>query len=373
MRSSPLSVALALAAAAGPAWGAEEWTPAGPGYAWSFPRDHRAHAGYRNEWWYVTGIVESAEEPARRLAYQVTFFRIGLAPGPRAAGSSWAATDVVMGHAAIADLGSGEHRFSEVVYRAVPLLAGFGEEPDPVLVWSRGPPGTEGRWELALAGDGFLLSMEDRASGMALRLALSPERAPLLEGPGGLSRKSSKEGAASLYYSVTRLATSGAVTLGGSTCRVRGESWMDREFGSSQLASDQSGWDWFALRLSDGRDLMLYVLRGRDGAPDFQSGTLADAGGHPTYLSGGDFRVRVTRRWKSPGTGADYPAGWEVEVPGAGLSLRVDPASADQENRGGRGPYYWEGAVRVAGPRGERAGEGFVELTGYGAGNRPPI
>jgi predicted secreted hydrolase len=46
---------------------------------------------------------------------------------------------------------------------------------------------------------------------------------------------------------------------------------------------------------------------------------------------------------------------------------------ADQENRGGSAPYYWEGADRVATPDGRPAGEGFVELTGYGAGNRPPL
>jgi predicted secreted hydrolase len=46
---------------------------------------------------------------------------------------------------------------------------------------------------------------------------------------------------------------------------------------------------------------------------------------------------------------------------------------ADQENRGGSAPHYWEGAVRVIGSGGALAGEGFVELTGYGEGNRPPI
>ncbi len=324
MRSSALAVALGLAAAAGPAPApvGGPWKAAGPGYDWSFPRDHRSHPGYRNEWWYVTGIVESAEPPARRFAYQLTFFRVGLAAErsaeASAGGSAWAANDVVMGHVAITDLASGEHRFSEVLYRAVPLLGGFGEDPDPVLAWSRGPPGTEARWELAMRGGEFRVSMDDDDRRMALRLVLSPERPPVLEGPGGLSRKSSVEGVASLYYSVTRLGTSGTLSVDGTTWRVRGESWMDREFGSSQLASDQEGWDWFALRLADGRDLMLYLLRGRAGAPGFASGTLVDARGAPTYLSGADFRIRVAGRWRSPVSGADYPAGLGGRCPGRG-------------------------------------------------------
>ena len=44
---------------------------------------------------------------------------------------------------------------------------------------------------------------------------------------------------------------------------MRGQSWLDREIFSSSLAPDQTGWDWVSLQLDDGRDLMLYRLRGR--------------------------------------------------------------------------------------------------------------
>lgn len=349
------------------------WKGAAPGYAWSFPADHWSHPGYRNEWWYFTGLLAEPGAPAPRLGYQVTFFRIGLTPARRDAASAWSATDVLMGHVAVVDLATGERIFSEVLYRAIPLLAGFGSSPDPLLAWSRGPPGTERPWELRLDGDGFDIEVGDRARGLALRLRLRPTRPPVLQGPGGLSRKSAQEGFASLYYSLTRLATEGEVEMGGRTLAVTGESWMDKEFGSSQLAPDQAGWDWFALRLADGRDLMLYLLRDRSGAVAYGSGTLVDRDGHPRWLSASDFRVQATRRWRSPATGADYPAAWTVEVPSAGLTLRVDPLVADQENRGGSAPHYWEGAVRVTGEGGAAAGEGFVELTGYGEGNRPPL
>jgi predicted secreted hydrolase len=366
MPSSVLVLALLLSA--DPAW-----KGAAPGHDWSFPADHWSHPGYRNEWWYFTGILAAEGPPARRLGYQVTFFRIGLTPAPRDAGSAWSATDALMGHVAVVDLSSGERIFSEVVYRAIPLLAGFGSPPDPLLAWSRGPPGTERRWELRLAGDGFVLDVGDRARGLRLHLTLRPVRAPVLQGPGGVSRKSSHGEYASLYYSLTRLSTEGELEMGGRTVPVRGESWMDKEFGSSQLAPDQSGWDWFALRLADGRDLMLYLLRDRRGGVAFASGTLVDREGKPRWLSADEFRIQATGRWRSPTTGADYPAGWKVEVPSAGLSLRVEPEIADQENRGGSAPFYWEGAVRVTDDRGAPAGEGFVELTGYGEGNRPPL
>jgi predicted secreted hydrolase len=369
MPSSALLLALVLAADPG-------WKGAAPGHAWSFPADHWSHPSYRNEWWYFTGLLSAPAAqgtPARRFGYQVTFFRIGLTPARRDVGSAWSATDVLMGHVALVDLTAGERVFSEVLYRAIPLLAGFGAAPDPLLAWSRGPPGTGRDWELRLDGDGFAIDVGDRAKGLALRLRLRPDRPPVLQGPDGVSRKSSREDFASLYYSLTRLSTEGELTLGRKTASVRGESWMDKEFGSSQLAPDQAGWDWFALRLADGRDLMLYLLRDKGGGIAFGSGTLVDRDGQPRWLSSGDFRIRATGRWRSPATGADYPSGWAVEVPSAGLALRVTPELADQENRGGSAPFYWEGAVRAEGEGGAPAGEGFVELTGYGEGNRPPL
>jgi predicted secreted hydrolase len=368
----PSSLVLALLlAAADPGW-----KPAAPGHAWSFPSDHRSHPGYRNEWWYFTGVLSSpgaAGGKDRRFGYQVTFFRIGISPTPPDAGSAWIATDVLMGHVAVTDLGTGERVFTEVIYRAVPLLAGFGAAPDPLLAWSRGPPGTEARWELRLDEGGFSIDVGDRAKGLWLRLRLRSDRDPVLQGPGGISRKSSRDGFASLYYSLPRLSTEGELEMGGTRAVVAGESWMDKEFGSSQLAPDQSGWDWFAIRLSDGRDLMLYVLRDKGGGVSFGSGTLVARDGKPRWLAADDFRLRTTGRWRSPATRAEYPSGWTIEVPSASLSLRILPEVADQENRGGSAPHYWEGAVKVTGADGVPAGEGFVELTGYGEGNRPPI
>ena len=84
MRSSLVALALAASAAA-PAFRAAD-----PAHRWAFPRDHHAHPGYRSEWWYVTGVLEDADAPARRLGFQLTFFRLGLALGA-AGGSSLAA------------------------------------------------------------------------------------------------------------------------------------------------------------------------------------------------------------------------------------------------------------------------------------------
>ena len=358
---------MACAIAAGAEVG---FRPAAPGRAWSFPRDHWTHAGYRTEWWYFTGQLRSEDPPGRELGYQLTFFRIGLLPEKPALDSPWATANLVMVHAAVTDVEARRHVFSEVLWREVPMLGAFEAFPRRPLAWARAPAGSAGAWTLDLEGETFRVAAEDRARGLSFQLAARPEKPVVLQGPDGYSRKAAEAGFASLYYSVTRLSTEGTVSLDGRAWRVRGLSWMDREFGSSQLAPSQVGWDWFGLQLADGRDLMLYVLRRADGSADFGRGTLVGADGSARWLAPGDFTVRARTTWRSPVTGATYPAGWSVEVPSAGLALEVDPAVSDQEDRAARGGG---GAVRVRDAAGKPAGAGYVELTGYGKGSRPPI
>jgi len=211
--------------------------------------------------------------------------------------------------------------------------------------------------------------------GLALDLALEPEKPPALQGPNGLSRKSAEEGYSSLYVSLTRLATSGEVVVGGRRLAVRGESWMDREIGSSQLAPDQVGWDWWSLRLRDGRDLMLYVLRRRDGSASWRNATLVDRDGRVRLLAPGEWTARATGSWRSAATGATYPSGWELALPGEGIRLSILPEVREAENRSALVPglFYWEGPVRAVDASGAQAGEGYVELTGYGEHARPPL
>jgi predicted secreted hydrolase len=363
-----MALAPALAWAAG-------WTLAGRDHVWSFPRDHWAHREYKTEWWYFTGHLQSTGEPSRRFGYQFTLFRVGILSEKPALQSAWATRDLVLGHAAIGDLGASRHRFSEVLYREMPLLGGFGAFPQPRIAWSRAPAGTDGGWNLRWNGAGFDLAMRDDAQGLAFGLTTTPIKPLALQGPNGYSRKSATGAAASLYYSFTRLRTAGWIRSGGRRLEVAGTSWMDHEFGSSQLGARQVGWDWFSLQLDDGRDLMLYTLRRSDGSTDFARGTLITADGRTRYFGAEAWRLRADDHWFSPQSAIRYPARWRLELPADRLSCVIVPELAEQENRGrlAGGITYWEGAVRVEDGGGSPIGRGYVELTGYGAGNRPPI
>lgn len=358
-----------------PAPAEKGWQGAYRDYRWSFPEDHWSHPSYRTEWWYFTGQLETEDEPRRHFGYQFTVFRIGLVPVPPRRGSSWAARELIMGHAALSELDRGRHRFSELLYRAIPLLASFGSYPDARIAATRAPAGTDGRWTLSWNGRGFDFEMADSAQAMAFRLSAVPERPLVFQGPNGYSVKGANPDAGSQYYSFPRMATQGVLQVDGHSLRVRGESWMDREFASNALGKEQVGWDWFGLRLEDGRDLMLYLLRRPDGSVDFRSATLVGRDGRARYLTPREWNVHPLATWKSPASGVEYPSRWLVVVPEEGLRLEVAPDLADQENRSrlSNQLVYWEGSVTARSPGLGAVGRGYVELTGYGNKSRPSL
>jgi predicted secreted hydrolase len=201
----------------------------------------------------------------------------------------------------------------------------------------------------------------------AMDLLLDAAKPVTLQGERGLSRKGREPGNASFYYSFTRMAAKGRIRVGAETFEVSGLAWMDREWSTSALGPELAGWDWFALQLEDGRDVMLYRLRRRDGTADpLSAGIVVEADGRSRALVRDDFRIEVLGAWTSPESRVRYPSRWRLTLPREGLALDVRPRLQDQELR--VGARYWEGAVLVesAGGSPSIAGQGYVELVGYG-------
>jgi predicted secreted hydrolase len=105
---SPVSVSQVGPSGSRPPVEDTTWRLALPGYGFSFPRDHFAHEPYRLEWWYYTGNVETGE--GRRLGYQLTFFRVGVAFKPENP-SRWAIRDLHLAHFAISDVSHESFKF----------------------------------------------------------------------------------------------------------------------------------------------------------------------------------------------------------------------------------------------------------------------
>jgi predicted secreted hydrolase len=329
-----------------------------PGYAFSFPRDHYAHDDFRTEWWYYTGHLRT--KSGERYGYQVTFFRSGLAEA-RSSQSRWAAKNLYLAHFAVSDIPRKEFRYFERLNRAAMGQAGASETEFRVWV---------GDWEASGADTRQRLRAKD--GGFAVDLNLASLKPPVVHGENGVSRKGEGRGHASHYYSLTRLKTDGTLTVRGKTMEVTGLSWMDHEFGSTELNPDQVGWDWFSLQFDDGADVMLYVIRKADGQPDpYSAGTQVGRDGRMVRLRQPDFTLEVLDRWVSPRSRGAYPMKWRLRAPSIGLDVTVTPAFPDQELNTAKSTQviYWEGAVRAEGTVSGRPAnaQGYVEMTGYAA------
>lgn len=336
---------------------ANGWREATAGYRYAFPRDHASHSPYKIEWWYYTGNLETTS--GRRFGYQLTFFRIGVEVAPQNP-SRWAVRDLHMAHFAIADIeGKAFHSF-EKLNRAG--IGWAGAEENFYRVWNEG-------WEARLDGNDHLLRAAD--GDYQIEFRLTPEKPEVTHGENGISQKGGAAGNASHYYSLTRLRTTGKLTLKGEEFEVAGQSWMDHEFGTSFLEAEQTGWDWFSIQLDDDRELMIFQLRRADGSVDPRSsGTLIESNGRATHVPFGDFTLKPAgARWRSEASGATYPTEWLIELPKLDLRLSVRAAFDNQELRtsSSAGVTYWEGSVVVDGTGGGRPirGRGYLEMTGY--------
>ena len=324
----------------------------------TFPEDHGPHPDFKNEWWYVTGNLSGPEgEP---FGYELTIFRFALQPPEdnvqlaSTGGSGWRTDQFYMAHFAVTDGAGNTFHAYERFGRGGAGLA--GAQADPFRVWLED-------WSMASTGsETFPIRLRAQGADAAVDLTLRPQKPKVLQGDRGLSQKGPGSGNASYYYSYTRLGTEGTVVVGGDTTQVTGQSWMDREWSTSALGPNQEGWDWFALQLDDGRDLMYYQLRNTDGsASRFSEGTLVGPDGAKTTLQRGDVTLEVLDTWTTPDGTHTYPIEWRLRVPSQNVDVRVTPLMKNQEMD--VSVRYWEGAVRV---EGSHSGRGYVELTGYG-------
>jgi len=314
-----------------------------------FPQDLGPHPEYQTEWWYYTGNLSSKD--GRDFGYQLTFFRRALSPFEINRESNWSTNQIYFAHFALSDIESGRFYSSERWSRGAMGLA--GAESDPFRVWID-------NWSIEGEGDNFKLKANDGP--VSIELTMKSMKPAVLQGDKGLSHKSGEPGNASYYFSQTRIDTSGSILIDGSEFKVRGLSWIDREWSTSALGENQEGWDWFSIQLNDGREIMLYQLRLKDGGIDpFSSGSIVNKNGDLTPLKAADFEIEVLDTWKSSKTGIDYPSKWRISIPDHDIKLTVIPFIPNQELQVSF--IYWEGAVKVSGDT--VSGKGYVELTGY--------
>jgi predicted secreted hydrolase len=334
-----------------------------PGHTFEFPKDHGSHPGFKVEWWYVTGHLFEVGTK-ERFGFQATFFRRAGAPPGKAVKNSGAfrSDQLFLFHAALLEVRTGKFIHAERLSRAG---------------WDASS--AEDTLDVQHHGNRLFLDptqpetfhLDTRIRNEArLQLTLRPRKPLVVFGEDGVSRKGDSPEAASWYLTFPRLAAEGQLRLDGKTFNIGGEAWMDHEISSSQLTQEQTGWDWAGIQFEDGREIMVYRLRRKDGSSDPASALFwVDAAGKTVRFGADAFRWEGAAQWRSPRSGGSYPLPVRLSVPDPATGLNteffLEPLAADQElGDSGSGIPYWEGACRVK-ANGKVVGSAYVELTGY--------
>jgi predicted secreted hydrolase len=292
------------------------------------PRDDAAHTREPLEWWYWTGHL--ATGAGHWFGFELTFFRTLRRGWP-----------VQLCHHALADVAAGtfRHQSSSQSRRRLPLEDAFDLEVGPCHA----------------QGGGGEDHLHGELDGATLDLTLRALKPPVLQHGDGYVTYD--VGGYTYYYSRPRMEARGTVVLEGREEPVAGMAWFDHQWGDLGRITLQ-GWDWFAVQLEDGRDLMLFML-GPVGSRRLIGGSVSLANGACRELAATDCVVEPLRTWTSPATGCRYPVAWRLRVEDLDLCVQ---AVMDNQELASDGMVYWEGACVVTGTS---TGRAYVELTSY--------
>ena len=322
------------------------FAPVVQGLSLAFPRDHGAHPDFRIEWWYLTANLRDSSGAS--YGAQWTLFRQAMISGMEEAG--WDSRQFWMGHAAVTSASG--HHFAERLARG-----GIGQasvEAIPFDAWIDS-------WEMR-AGDRFSaanvspLNVSAAGADFEFSLELNSERPLVLQGDAGYSKKSER-GQASYYFSQPFFSATGFLTLHGKPIGVSGQAWMDREWSSQPLATNQTGWDWLSLHLESGEKVMLFRLRQSDSG-DYFSGNWITEDGRSTQLAPDS--IVMTPAKLSDVEGRKVPTSWSVAI--TDRNFKIDTVPLNPKSWMATRFAYWEGPITF---QGSHAGVGYLEMTGY--------
>lgn len=326
----------------------------------SVSADLAAHDEFPNEWWYYAGRLE--DENGIEYAFHVSFFK-HWATDERRFGLPvrWVDNPGRFAHGTLTNLSTGKRYAHETV--GVQRRGTAGANNDRFHVWTGG-------WsaQQVPGSDAHLVKAKLKRTGLELKF--KPLKPLIVHAGDGTGRPPSVGKSQSYYISSTRMEVSGKLQLPhGEPLSVRGVGWFDHEIMGMDVARGSSGWDWYALQLDDGSELVIYQARRRDGPIlDRTMVALVDRDGTRCQLASDEIEITPLDHWTSPRSGARYPVSWKIAIASHGIELSLETAVNESEVRGRFSQItYWEGFIKVEGTRRGRrlTGHGFVELTGY--------
>ncbi len=169
------------------------------------------------------------------------------------------------------------------------------------------------------------------------------------------------------YFSYTRLAASGTVTIDGEEFEVSGTTWMDHEYGNFGGGSSDTRVRWLLqdMQLDNGYTLSNAGIIGEGYKPEIgvsvdSYATIQDPDGNLYYVA--STVTPVGELWVSPRTGKGYAQQFLVEIPSFDAEITVTTRVQDQEFDVSGAPIY-EGIGGIEGTLLNESvtGDGWIE------------
>lgn len=312
----------------------------------SIPADESPHNS-TIEWWYYTGHLSGRDifGVTHNYGFQITDFRLGVGTYPLSSG--------YVGNFAITDLNRGKHENDARVSIQPDFVPPGGGYNIQLQDWNANARNGAG----STANGMYTLNYQALLSFQPLNYGV------VWHGDGGIMPPTTSGDLN--YYSFPSLSATGTVIDHGLVIHVTGTAWFDHEWGAAFSSTSPTGWDWYAVELSDGRKFDVSVLKDANGNTTQTYGTYIAADGSynaidPSLID--DQPTGVT--WTSPRSGLTYNTQQLLTVPGG--QLVVTGLIQDQEMAlfagltgsvvdtlanavGIPNVFYWEGDSSVSG------------------------
>jgi predicted secreted hydrolase len=350
-----------------PSQSQQEISPALPfGHDWELFQEStealKSWANKQTQWWYFTGHLKSGNGECFGFQF-VTFERhaardyFGVLPT-----RIWT-EEFYVAHFAISKISQPENQKSFRFFQRGGLMPhnGFSSE-------DRFHVDLEG-WQMHQNADSsFTLSASE--NGNSLNLSITPTKELCYHGHRGYTAKTERLEDGSLYCSYTRMKATGKLLIDGALHEVSGSAWMDHEKMASADEVFHNGWDWYSLQLSNNCELMLYLLKDKNGKlTSHAMGTFFDQNSKAHQISSDEIFLEQIRHWNSAKSNTSYPIENRIRIEKFGIDLLVKPFLDNQEMDTSKTAFvtYWEGAVSAEGRclHANVEGRGYLELVGY--------
>ncbi|MCD6280191.1 MAG: hypothetical protein J7J85_01110 [Deltaproteobacteria bacterium] len=327
---------------------------------------------FRTQWWYYTGHLMG--EDGTEFGFELCFF-VRKTGGDRYIGIPvrYYSNPAHLAHFAITDLSKKKFTYDDRRNKdAFTKNGNGGALKNSLCVWN-------GDWSVEQMGGKYYLKASMK--GYRLLLALSPETPVIRLGDEGRFVKQRiktfdvVEERGTYYITIPRLKAEGVLFVDGKPLDVTGTAWFDREIGTRQLGENQIGWDWFAIQLDDGTDLMVYLIKNEDATYDKKTSRaiLFRSDGSMEEIPYKDMEIIPKDNWISPRTSAEYITSWEIKIKREKLDLKVSAVIQDQEIDSHKSTkvIYWEGKMDVVGIKDGKPVKGMAYLEM--CGNAHPV